>query len=84
MVFNQSKIIPLAQLKAGQKGRVTLVGLCGGRDFSQHLHDMGIVEGSEFEVITPGRPGPFLVNINNTSLAIGQGVAGKIMIEERR
>jgi ferrous iron transport protein A len=83
-MFNQSRIIPLAQLKAGQKGRVVLAGVYGGRGFSQHLYDMGIVEGSDIEVVTPGRPGPFLVNINNTSLAIGQGVANKIMIEERR
>ncbi|MCC7574970.1 ferrous iron transport protein A [Candidatus Woesearchaeota archaeon] len=80
-MFEQPEIIPLAKLRAGEKGQIVFTGNHGA-GFLQHLYDMGINEGSEIEVITSGRPGPFLVRVANTSLAIGHGIARKIMVEQ--
>jgi Fe2+ transport system protein FeoA len=80
-MHNREDIIPLAELRAGQKARVIYTSVYG-RGLLQHLADMGISEGSEIEVIAPGRPGPFLIEIKNTSLAIGQGIANKIMVDQ--
>ncbi len=81
-MFGQPGIISLAELRTGQKGQIVFTGN-HGRGFLQHLSDIGINEGSEIEVITPGMPGPFLIRIANTSLAIGHGIAQKIMVEQK-
>ena len=41
---------------------------------------MGLDVGSEVEVIRQGAPGPFLVSVKETRLAIGQGVVQRIMV----
>lgn len=44
---------------------------------------MGLDIGSEIEVIKPGKPGPFLIAVKETRLAIGHGIAHKIIVRER-
>ena len=41
---------------------------------------MGLDVGIEIEVLKQGAPGPFLIAFKETRLAIGQGVAQKIMV----
>jgi len=77
----QLDLITLAELKAGQSARVIYTKEYG-RGLMQHLADMGLNEGSVIEVITSGNPGPFLVAVRDTTLAIGQGIARKILVEE--
>lgn len=79
-MISQLGVIPLAELKAGQRARV-IYTKDYGRGLVQHLSDMGLNEGSEIEVIAPGSPGPFLVAVKDTSLAIGQGIAKRILVE---
>ena len=47
----------------------------------QHLMGMGLDIGSEIEVIHQGTPGPFIVRVKETRLAIGAGMAQKIMVD---
>ncbi len=70
--------MPLAMACAGE--RVRIVSLAGGRGMRQHLSSMGLNVGSEIEVIRRGHPGPFLVASGDTRLAIGAGMAHKIMV----
>lgn len=76
----QVKIIPLAIAYPGQKVRV--VSIVAGRGLTQRLISMGLNVGSEIEVIKSGAPGPFLIAIKETRLAIGRGIAYKIMVSQ--
>lgn len=76
----QVKIIPLAIAYPGQKVRV--VSIVAGRGLRQRLISMGLNVGSEIEVIKSGAPGPFLIAVKETRLAIGRGIAYKIMVSQ--
>lgn len=70
--------MPLAIACAGESVRIA--ALEGGRGLRQRLMSMGLNIGSEIEVIRKGCPGPFLIAIGDTRLAIGAGMAHKIMV----
>lgn len=76
----QVKIIPLALAYPGQK--VKVVSIVAGRGLRQRLISMGLNVGSEIEVIKSGAPGPFLIAVKETRLAIGRGIAYKIMVSQ--
>ncbi len=71
-------VIPLTTAYPDTK--VKVVSLTGGRGFQQHLIDMGMSVGSVIEVIKPGSPGPFLIAAGETRLAVGAGMAKRIMV----
>ena len=75
---NKPRVIPLSMLSSGQRG--VIVYLTAGRGLHDRLTAMGLGLGSKVEVIYRGAPGPFLVAIKETRLAIGQGIAHKIMV----
>ena len=74
----KTSIIPLAVISSGWK--VKVVSVDGGRGVKEHLVNVGLNVGMEIEVIKKGAPGPFLVSVRETRLAIGQGIAQKIMV----
>ena len=77
--YNKDRdIIPLSMVSPGKK--VKIVSLNAGRGLRGHLLNMGLDAGSEIKVIKQGAPGPFLVAVKETRLAIGQGMAEKIMV----
>lgn len=76
--MQRPEIMPLAMAFPGQKVRV--VSIIAGRGLRQRLVAMGVNEGSEIEVIKPGAPGPFLIGVKETRLAIGRGIACKILV----
>ena len=48
----------------------------------ERLISMGLGPGSEIEVIRKGAPGPFIIAVKETRLAIGAGMAQRIMVSE--
>ena len=76
--FLGTSIIPLAAVSSGRRAKI--VSIIGGRGLKEHLINMGLDIGSEIEVLRHGAPGPFLIAIKETRLAIGQGMASKIMV----
>lgn len=74
----EANIMPLVMASPGEKLRV--VSLAGGRGLQGHMINMGLGPGSEIEVVKPGAPGPFLIAIKDTRLALGYGIAKKIMV----
>ncbi|MBW2545184.1 MAG: ferrous iron transport protein A [Deltaproteobacteria bacterium] len=72
---------PLTAVPAGKKVRI--VSLAGGRGMCARLTSMGLVPGSEIEIVKSGDPGPFIVTAGNCRLAIGTGMAAKIMVRSR-
>ena len=70
--------IPLAAVFSGERARI--ISIDGGRGIREHLINMGLDVGSEIKVVKHGAPGPFLVSVKETRLAIGQGMAQRIMV----
>ena len=80
IVMNHLKVMPLVMVSPGQK--VKVISLAGGRGLQRHLADMGLNIGSEVEVLNQGAPGPFIIAVKETRLAIGFGMARKIMVRQ--
>ena len=78
--MDRSAVRPLVHIPAGTKA--TVVALAGGRQFQHRLVSMGLNVGLEIEVIhsSDGRGGPTLLATGETRLAIGQGMAEKILV----
>ena len=78
--------IPLAILPVGAKGKIT--GIRGGRGLVRRLSDMGFIQGVDVKVVhshashNPGRGGPLVVEVKDSRIALGRGVAMKIMVQE--
>ena len=76
--------MPLAMASPGERLRIER--LAGGENLRRQLADMGLQLGSELEVIS-ANGGPMVVATGGTRLALGRGVAQKVMttpIEEKR
>ncbi len=71
-------ILPLAFLREGEEGEI--VDLRGGRGLVQRLSEMGFTPGTKVRVLHSNQPGPVLISIRDTRIAVGRGVAMKIMV----
>jgi Fe2+ transport system protein FeoA len=65
---------------AGPGEEVTVVGIKAGRGLAQRLADMGLNQGVTLKVISGQMPGPVLIDLRGSRLALGSGVAHKIMV----
>jgi Fe2+ transport system protein FeoA len=68
----------LARLAAGEKG--TIVAVKVGWGMQRRLADLGLTPGTEIKVVNTGRPGPAVLEVRGSRLALGQGVAEKIIV----
>ena len=71
--------MPLAMVKAGE--RVRCVQLNGGRGLQARLASLGLLPGTELTVVCADTRGPILVAIGESRIALGRGMAHKIMVE---
>jgi Fe2+ transport system protein FeoA len=78
IITNPSRIRSLSLVKNGEKAR--LVRVEAGRGLNSRLASMGFVPGEEITVVSNGHPGPFVVLIKQVKMALGRGVAHKIMV----
>ncbi|MCW4034886.1 MAG: ferrous iron transport protein A [Candidatus Bathyarchaeota archaeon] len=78
--------IPLAMLPVGAKGKITRI--CGGRGLVRRLNDMGFIHDADVTVVCShscpnnGHGGPLVVEVKDSRIAFGRGIALKIMVEE--
>ena len=71
--------IDLTQMKAGQRGKV--VSMQGGRGMVAKLETLGIRYGVEITKISSQfMRGPVIVRVGNTQIAIGFGMARRVMV----
>ncbi|KUH34771.1 hypothetical protein APY94_00940 [Thermococcus celericrescens] len=70
---------PLSFLNEGTRARITRV--TGGRSVLAKLMAIGLVPGSELKVIRNQMAGPLIVAVGDTQLALGRGLAMKILVE---
>jgi ferrous iron transport protein A len=59
---------------------VTLMAINGGKGIKSKLYSMGLTPGITLRVLNDGTPGPFLVAVRDCKLALGYGVAKKIIV----
>ena len=79
--MSTSKLVPLNTLAAGTDASISSIS--GGRGMHHRLIGMGLKIGSRVTVMhsSNGRGGPTLVAVGDTRLAIGHGMAERIMVE---
>lgn len=69
----------LAAIKAGES--VVVVSLRAGWGLQRRLGDMGIIPGTSLRVISSGHPGQIVIEVRGSRLALGRGVAQKIIVK---
>ncbi|BBB31899.1 Fur family transcriptional regulator, ferric uptake regulator [Thermotomaculum hydrothermale] len=70
----------LLELEQGDKAIIK--GFIGGYRFQVQLNNLGIHEGDEIEIKKKGAFGPLLISVHNSNVALGRGVAAKVMVEK--
>lgn len=77
--------LPLAMFPVGVKGKVTRI--CGGRGLVRRLSEMGFTRDTEITVVcshsspNSDHGGPLVVEVKDSRIAFGRGVAMKIMVQ---
>jgi ferrous iron transport protein A len=71
-------MMPLTSVNRGQE--VTLIDISGGRGIRSKLYSMGLIPGVRLTVLGP-RGGLVMIAVHDTRLAIGVGMAKRIMVE---
>ena len=61
---------------------VVIVSVCGGRGAHQRLAEMGLLPGEKIRIINNAGVGPVMLNVKGSKLALGHGLAQKIVVKE--
>jgi len=70
--------MPLSMVSPGEVVKVVTVR--AGWGLQRRLADMGLTPGVQIRVINSQRPGPVVIDIRGSRLALGYGIAHKIMV----
>ena len=71
----------LVQMKQGETG--TVVQIDAGRSLNMRLNNMGITIGTMLTKVSGAfLHGPVTVHVGNSQVALGYGMAAKIIVEE--
>ncbi len=69
----------LLNLAEGQVA--TIKGIHGGAGIKSRLASIGIYPGATVKIVKKA-PGPCIIEVSGTRLAIGRGMASKILVED--
>ena len=72
-------MMPLAMVAPGEKVRLTAIH--GGRRMRKRLADLGLKLGITIRVMQRDRHGPLILAVKDSRLALGRGMAHRIMVE---
>ena len=76
----EDKHITVSKMKSGQTGKI--IEIQGGQGLSARLSALGIIPGRKLTKISEMlMRGPVTVKAGSTQVAIGHGMAGKIIVE---
>ena len=80
MTTYQNEQLTLAEMRTGQAG--TLVGIMGGHGLIRRLDALGIRPGRKVTKLSSTLfRGPIILRVNSTQVAVGFGMARKIIVE---
>jgi len=71
--------MPLAMVAPRES--VKVVSIRAGRGLTQRLADLGLTPGVRLTVISGLMSGPVIIELRGSRLALGHGVAHKIMVQ---
>ena len=71
--------VPLAFVPESEE--VVVVEVFGGRGLTRRLYDLGLTPGTRVKVLKSCSPGPILLDIRGSRIALGRGVTMKIMVD---
>ncbi|MBE0415402.1 MAG: ferrous iron transport protein A [Dehalococcoidia bacterium] len=78
--MNEKRQITVRQMQAGQSG--TVIEILGGHGLVNRLSSLGIRPGKRItKVSSIFMRGPVTIQVGQTQIAIGFGMAGKILVE---
>jgi len=72
--------LPLSALAFGTEAKISKIN--GGCNLIRRLTEMGLTYGTKIRVVSDSCGGPVLIEVRDTRLALGRGVATKIFVEE--
>lgn len=72
--------MPLTMARPGEKIRMVAVRV--GWGLTRRLADMGLLPGVIIRVVHSQNSGPVIIDLRGSRLALGRGVAQKIMVME--
>jgi ferrous iron transport protein A len=75
--MKQDRVLPLKNVRSGQP--VVLVQISGGHRVAHRLAELGLTPGVQLEVLQ-NKGGPILLAVRGTRLAIGRGMANKVIV----
>ncbi|MDI6890311.1 MAG: FeoA family protein [Thermodesulfovibrionales bacterium] len=78
----EGRLIPLTMVTPGKE--VILIGINGGRGVQSRLYSMGLVPGVKMRILNNNGAGPLMVAVRDTRLALGRGMAYKILVDNGR
>lgn len=80
MTMYQNEQLTLAEMRTGQTG--TVVGVLGGHGLTRRLDALGIRPGKKVTKVSSTLfHGPVTLRVDNTRVAVGFGMAKKIIVE---
>jgi len=80
MTMHQNKQLSLAEMRTGQTG--TVVGVLGGQGLIRRLDALGIRPGKKVTKLSSTLfRGPIILRVDNAQVAVGFGMARKIIVE---
>ena len=71
-------MMPLSMASPGDL--VKVVSIKAGWGLQRRLADMGLTPGVQVRIINSQRPGPVVLEVRGSRLALGHGIAHKIMV----
>ena len=75
------KNMSLADIRPGSKAIVNQI--IGGRNLRQKLVNLGMLPGTEVTVVRSNKLGPMVLNIHNSQIMIGAGMAKRIYVRQK-
>jgi ferrous iron transport protein A len=81
VIYLRSNMLPLSMASPGDT--VEVATFKGGWGLQRRLADLGLTPGVKVRVISGGKPGPVVIDVRGSRLALGYGVAHKIIVVAR-
>jgi ferrous iron transport protein A len=72
-------LLPLAFLSVGKDAVIKQI--VGGRGIRYKLNEMGFTQGAVVRAVQNDSTGPMVVSLRESRMAIGRGMAQKILVE---
>jgi ferrous iron transport protein A len=72
-------MIPLSLVREGERVKVSRV--LGGRGLIRRMMDLGLRPGTEIEIVSASRTGPFVIRLGEQRLGVGFGMTRKIFVD---